>query len=597
MAFNLSKILGGDQVGTAFGKINSNIDKQIVSGNTSGQNLRLVTKDGSIESVSLTPMLSAFTTSSDVSANFVHVSGDTMTGNLVNFQGGTYSTTVRDDGFRITEVELGETIFITHNGNITGTKTAEFTNNSGEIVVISGGSALQGVRRNAGNTGWEYYTISTGGTSNTFSAGTGLQVSNVGGLVTYTYTGSTSSGGGVSGLTFVGGGSQALSSITGNNLVAKTWAGAGTVSIAESGGLITISGSSAPSSGITSASNNGSGQQVYQSATTTNLAFRTLSGSNGFSAYTNGSLVLYKLQDNTVNRVLMNDSGGTAIASTLLQLDATGNFFGIGGNSSTTKFLLPVNTNGLVSSARISKSSINYTGATDGDIWYLNTGNTLKFQKSGTTTDFIFKDNNYQFTGATGTTRAIEVDNNGSIYASRVNVPFGVFNAVSSVTIANTTVETSIISSQLYGTTTLNSSTATTYQHLVAGKKFRFNARGVISTNAIAPTLRIRAFLGTSAFTDSTAGTLTAALTGKFFEIDLTFTIRTQGSTGTMIGTGNGEYTTGVVSAAQFVDLGSLGEITIDTTTDKVFDCKVTFGTADASNSITIYESTLEYLN
>jgi hypothetical protein len=710
MAFNLTKILSGDTVGAAFGKLNSNIDKTFISANTLNQSLRFVSKDGTTETLDLSSLFAPYQTQSATTAAYVHVSGDTMSGPLINSQGGQFRTTMNDDGFRIIENEENDTIFITHNGNITGTKTAEFTNNSGEIIVISGGSALQGVRRNAANTGWDYYTISSGGTSNTFSAGTGLQVSNVGGLVTYTYTGSTSSGGGISGVTTIGtgisiissitnnnivqkaisastyidirettggtifientlpvtelttvagagfifpveiqnlatneyqfniksfsggtgilvsediinknitisytgstssgggisgitalgGGIGVLSAITNNNLSYKSLAGAGTVSIAESNGLITISGSSAPSSGITSASNNGSGEQVYQSATTTNLAFRTFSGSNGFSAYTVGNLILFKLQDNTANRVLFNNSGGTAQSSSLLQLDSTGNFFGIGSNSNTTKFLLPSNTNGLVSSMRISKSSINYTGATDGDVWYLNTGNTLKFQKSGTTTDFIFKDNNIQLTGTTGSTRVAEFDSNGTLSASRALVPFGVFNTTTGLTVANSSSEVTIISSSLVGSTLLNSSSAATNQQLVTGKKFRFNARGTISSNAIAPTLRIRSFLGTSAMTDSTAGTLTAALTNQYFEIDLTFTVRSQGSSGKVIGDGKAEFTTGLIAAPQYFNLASLGEITIDTTSNQIFDVKITFGTADPSNSITINESTLEYLN
>lgn len=53
MSFILNKILSGDTVGEAFGKTNQNIDKQIVSANTSGSNLRFVSLDGTLESVDL----------------------------------------------------------------------------------------------------------------------------------------------------------------------------------------------------------------------------------------------------------------------------------------------------------------------------------------------------------------------------------------------------------------------------------------------------------------------------------------------------------------------------------------------------------------
>jgi hypothetical protein len=37
--------------------------------------------------------------------------------------------------------------------------------------------------------------------------------------------------------------------------------------------------------------------------------------------------------------------------------------------------------------------------------------------------------------------------------------------------------------------------------------------------------------------------------------------------------------------------------MTLDTTSDKIFDCTMTFDTATVNNIITINEATLEYLN
>lgn len=494
-----------------------------------------------------------------------------------------------------TSVDLGSTITgVTNIGGGVGVFSA-ITSNILKLKTFSAGTNITLTELNG------LITISSSGSSGssyTFSAGTGLNVSNIGGLVTYSYTGSSFPSILVSGITLLGSGIGVLSAITNNNLLYKSLSGGGGTTVTESNGLIIISSATGAGSGtVTGALSAGGGLDVYQSGTSATLTFRTISGSNGFSAYTVNSLLLMKLQDNTINRVLFNNSGGTSISSSLLQLDATGNFFGLSGTSNTTRFLLPNISSGLISPIRFNKSSIAYTGSTDGDIWYSITGNTLKFNKSATTTDFVFKDNNYSLTGLTGVTRVVEVDTNGTLSASRGLVPFGVFNVISSLTISNSSSETSIISSQLFGSTTLYASTATTNQHLVAGKKFRFNARGVLSTNAIAPTLIIRTFIGTSAFTDSTAGTLTAALTNRYFEIDITFTIRAQGSSGKIIGSGNAEYTTGIIGTPNYIDITSLGEITIDTTIDKIFDCKITFGTADPANSLTITESTLEYLN
>jgi hypothetical protein len=46
-----------------------------------------------------------------------------------------------------------------------------------------------------------------------------------------------------------------------------------------------------------------------------------------------------------------------------------------------------------------------------------------------------------------------------------------------------------------------------------------------------------------------------------------------------------------------FHGIYSNGVMTLDTTSDKIFDCTMTFDTATVNNIITINEATLEYLN
>jgi len=74
MAYILTAITGSDTVGQAFTKVNGNLNKQIVSGYTQANNLKLVSKDGTEETISL----SAITTSAD----FLPLSGGTLTGDL-----------------------------------------------------------------------------------------------------------------------------------------------------------------------------------------------------------------------------------------------------------------------------------------------------------------------------------------------------------------------------------------------------------------------------------------------------------------------------------------------------------------------------------
>lgn len=95
MPLNLNKIISGTSVGAGASIINSNIDKQIVSANTQNQLLRLVTKDGTIETVNLSSVtqnylpisgissyLNNYQTISGGNAAYVAKTGDTMTGPL-----------------------------------------------------------------------------------------------------------------------------------------------------------------------------------------------------------------------------------------------------------------------------------------------------------------------------------------------------------------------------------------------------------------------------------------------------------------------------------------------------------------------------------
>jgi hypothetical protein len=137
---------------------------------------------------------------------------------------------------------------------------------------------------------------------------------------------------------------------------------------------------------------------------------------------------------------------------------------------------------------------------------------------------------------------------------------------------------------------------------LVVGKKFRFNAKGIFSfLNFAQATFKVKlgSTIISSGITNSSSSVET--VTNTYFEIDTTFTIRTTGVTGTAIGSGkiiSEETLLDAISPGRlFVALSSTGEKTINTTSDQIFDITIQFDTADPSNSITIYEATLEYLN
>ena len=86
-------------------------------------------------------------------------------------------------------------------------------------------------------------------------------------------------------------------------------------------------------------------------------------------------------------------------------------------------------------------------------------------------------------------------------------------------------------------------------------------------------------------------------INSNYFEIDCTFTIRTQGASGTVVGSGKMLVgATFLISAVgPIAPITSLGSRTIDTTVDTPFDFTCQF--SDNGNFMYIDEATLEYLN
>lgn len=375
-----------------------------------------------------------------------------------------------------------------------------------------------------------------------------------------------------------------------------------TINTNSDGSIYTINAASGPSgSGFSAATSVGNGLSIISSATNNTLRLFTLSGTNGLVVSTAATGLMTFRGPNTANRVFITDASGNMVNSDFLFTDDTNDTLGIGIAAATTaRLLLPAQT-ATITPLRFTKTATEYTGAVDGSIWYSSSGNTLKFQKNTIASDFIFKNNNIAFTGATAG-RVLIADGSGTISTGRDVVNFGVFNMLTSTTITDTTVETSILNTGatvFYGTNVLAASTAATAM-LVAGKKFRFTAKGELQTkNTAAGTFNVKIKLGSSIISTSSAFTLSNNVnTPNVFGIDTTFTVRSQGASGTVIGSGFIHSDETFHTGAQDVyALFNQGAVTIDTTTDKVFDCTVQFGTADATNTITFNEATLEYLN
>ena len=352
---------------------------------------------------------------------------------------------------------------------------------------------------------------------------------------------------------------------------------------------------------ITSFKNVGDGTEIFSTITTNNrvLVARTLSGV-GFNVITAATdVVSIRPTNTTASRFYISDSTNILTTNSNFNQETVGGGIGIGTAASVSSRLLIAAGSATQSQIRLTKFATNITSPIDGDIWYQSSGNTLKFQKSTAETDFIFRDANIALTGLTDL-RILEADSTGTISSSRNLVAFGVFNAISSLTIANIIVSSSTISNSIAGSQTLLSSTDIKNSQLIAGKKYRFNARGTIQTHSSAGAFNVNFRLGSVVIASSATFTLQNSIpANSYFEIDTTFTIKTQGTGGTVNGSGKmlTDYTNLESSGSQIKSITSLGDVTLDTTASRLFDCHVTFTTASTNNRIVINESTLEFLN
>ena len=481
----------------------------------------------------------------------------------------------------------------------------------------SGGGGITGVT--SAGTGNRLIFSSTTGTTlvqKSLSAGTGIAIIDSGtGTLTFSST-STASGTIISG-TNAGTGIAIFSAASGSNLVFRRILSGSNIGVFLSGNDIVISGTSGAINGVTGVTNVGGASSVLSSVTSGVLIARTISGSNGIETVESGNNILVRPSNTAANRLYIAGTGGLLTTDIDFQIDATFGTMAIGFNadqSNITSRLLIAGGSATVSQLRLTAFAAAYTSTTTtGDIWYNSTsGNSLFFNKSANApTPFIFKDNNYSLTGqpvsfsSTTGFRILESDTGGTIFATRYLNTLGVFTTITSKTISNTTLETSVLltgATFLYGDNLLNRSTHGTNPHLVFGKKYRFNARGIISGTS-GGTFYGKMLLGSSLIASSSTFNINQSLNNNYFEIDTTFTILDVGINGRVIG--SGKMLTDATSLISGVSrpivainsLGGLTGVTINTTSDQFFDFTIYFSTASTTNGIVINEATLEYLN
>lgn len=160
-----------------------------------------------------------------------------------------------------------------------------------------------------------------------------------------------------------------------------------------------------------------------------------------------------------------------------------------------------------------------------------------------------------------------------------------IYSSTASATVANTVTETTIVGSGV-GTVTLPANFFT------AGKTIRLRMTGIHSSVSSA-TIQIRIKLGSTTILDTGAHTShndTNALTN----IEAIITCRTTGASGTFIG--QGEYVE-VGASPDIAEMVNTTTTVVSTTASQTVAVTAQWGSASASNTITITNFTLEVLN
>lgn len=162
------------------------------------------------------------------------------------------------------------------------------------------------------------------------------------------------------------------------------------------------------------------------------------------------------------------------------------------------------------------------------------------------------------------------------------------FTQTSTVTVANTTTETTITNGGV-GSLTLPAN------YLIAGRSFRIFGSGYHS-NLNTDTLRVKVKLGSVVLLD-TGAQASGASTNDGFIISAIVTCRTTGASGTVMAQGEYKEYTGTPSAHDTYQLVNTATTTIDTTASNDISVTVQWGTASASNTISLTNFTVEGLN
>jgi len=163
------------------------------------------------------------------------------------------------------------------------------------------------------------------------------------------------------------------------------------------------------------------------------------------------------------------------------------------------------------------------------------------------------------------------------------------FTAIANTTVTNTISETTLLATGV-GSLTINPNT------LIAGKSYMIKVYGYVSTDVSAPNWTVKTKLGGTVIASSGTGAAPASLSNRRVEIMTILTCQTTGTTGAIAAQGSFGYNSNATNGFTREMLNT-GTITINTEASQPIDVTFTWSVANANNTITITNATIEAMN
>jgi hypothetical protein len=529
------------------------------------------------------PTWSAVALASDVSGTLPVANGGTGATTLTGLLRGTGTTAIGGGATVALGSEVSGTLVVANGGTGVATNTAYAvlcggTTTTGAIQsVASVGTSGQVLTSNGAGALPTFQTLSTTATLTNLGAATASNTpltNAAGSIITWNWNSNTTTNSFVLGST----------GLTTGSLLAVTHT---TSAYTGTGGIVAFS-----STGITSGNLLTLGISGSTATSAENLLITNSSTANTSGRGLDISITGATNSGNTFGAFISNTKTGTTSTNTALSLTASGG---------TTNYALDVTAGssrfaaGTASIPQIiltPSSAITISGTVNGSIWYdtASSNSSLTLYKDAAYTKIITQSRNPDF--ATGSASGVIIsDTSGTLTKSADLTALGIFAAYDSVTIpGTTTAATTMVSGSLVGSKTLPAN------FFAVGKTIEFRASGMFTLVA-ARTLTLRVSI--SSLNIDIVIDHGNLITNRFFDFLVSVTCKAiSGSNSTYIYTiasnavhdANG----GNILFGNGADSGSLA---INTASTIATDMLAFFDASDATDTITIYQASAQYLN